>query len=50
MATESISKREIPSSKIPKRARRLAWLGPPSLFKGRMRPPMMSCRPELPAP
>jgi hypothetical protein len=34
MSTESSSKREITSSNIPERARRLAWLGPPPLFKG----------------
>jgi hypothetical protein len=34
MSTESISKTEITSSNIPERARRLAWLGPPLLFKG----------------
>jgi hypothetical protein len=33
MATESI-RREITSSNIPERARRLAWLGPPPLFEG----------------
>jgi len=33
MATERI-RREITSSNISKRARRLAWLGPPPLFKG----------------
>src|SRR2546423_7014250 len=32
MATESI-RREITSSDIPERARRLAWLGPPPLFE-----------------
>jgi hypothetical protein len=34
MSTESSSKTEITSSNIPERARRLAWLGPPPLFKG----------------
>src|SRR5215471_3722493 len=33
MATESL-RREITSSNIPERARRLAWLGPPPLFEG----------------
>jgi hypothetical protein len=34
MSTESSSKTEITSSNNPERARRLAWLGPPPLFKG----------------
>ena len=33
MAMESL-RREIISSDIPERARRLAWLGPPPLFEG----------------
>jgi len=34
MSAESSSKTEITSSNLPDRARRLAWLGPPPLFKG----------------
>src|SRR5262245_20490159 len=34
MSTESISKTEITSSNIPERAKRLAWVGLPPLFKG----------------
>src|SRR5215472_18174081 len=34
MSTGNINTTENPSTSLPERARRLAWLGPPPLFKG----------------
>ena len=34
MSTGNINTTENPSTSLPERARRLAWLGPPHLFKG----------------